>query len=338
MTFFPSHRSTPASQSPSRPAPPTSPEPETPSAPAEPERFPVAQPRYTLEEVVMPESAVGAVNAALARLAHHHTLYEDWDLGAIDPTGRRAVINLHGPPGTGKSMCAEGIAHRLGRPILTVSYAELESKYVGDTPKNIVAVFSAARTADAVLFFDEADSILGRRLTSVTQSADHGVNVSRAMMLTQLDGFDGVVVFATNLMRNYDEAFVRRILAHVELPLPDLPCRTRLATRFLRPRMPLAADVTVAWLADQSEGLSGGEMKQVVIAAASRAVARPAETRRVDRDDLAAELGNLRQARRAVRGEPTLAEPRVTETIEPCPAHLRSVVIPTEDQRPPTEV
>jgi SpoVK/Ycf46/Vps4 family AAA+-type ATPase len=240
------------------------------------------------------------LEALVAKIEHHRTLYETWGLGAVDPSGRRVAINLFGPPGTGKTMCAEGIAERLGRPIVTVSYAELESKYVGDTPKNIVAAFESARRRGAVLFFDEADSILGRRLTSVTQSADHGVNVSRSVMLLQLNDFEGVVVFATNLAKNYDGAFVRRILGHVEIPLPDAAGRERLAARFFPAPLPRDPEVTAPWLASITEGLSGGEMLQLVIGAATRAVQRTAPDRQVTRDDLTAETRALRAARTAV--------------------------------------
>jgi hypothetical protein len=143
-------------------------------------------------------------------------MYDDFGLGEIDPYGGRTAINLYGPPGTGKSFAADAIANELGMGIIRVSYAEIESKYVGETPKNIKAAFQKARETNALLFFDEADSVLGRRLTSVTQSTDHAVNVSRSVMLLELDRFSGVTVFATNLAVNYDPAFVRRILGHIE--------------------------------------------------------------------------------------------------------------------------
>jgi hypothetical protein len=183
------------------------------------------EPRRCLSDLVLPQSVLAALDVLKSRLRNHDLIYRQWDFQSVDPGGMSAAINFYGPPGTGKTMCAEALAHELGKPIIEVSYAEIESKYVGDTPKNIVAAFDCARRTDALLFFDEADSILGRRLTSVTQSADHGVNVSRAVMLKQLDAFAGVVVFATNLARNIDGAFVRRILQHVEVPLPDEACR-----------------------------------------------------------------------------------------------------------------
>src|SRR5699024_10413971 len=134
-------------------------------------------------------------------------------------------------------------AHALGQKMIDVNYAEIESKYVGDTSKNIVLAFETAKEENALLFFDEADSILGKRLTDVRQSADHSVNTSRSVMLKQLEAFEGVVVFASNMAKNYDGAFVRRILGHVEFELPDQPTRIRLWERYLLDTLPLADDV-----------------------------------------------------------------------------------------------
>lgn len=185
----------------------------------------------------------------------------------------------------------------MGKNIIRVNYAEIESKYVGDTPKNITAAFNKARSTDSVLFFDEADSILGRRLTSVTQSADHGVNVSRSVMLLQLDHFDGVVLFATNLASNYDAAFVRRIMAHVEFLLPDYQSRIKLWQMHLPEMLPLADDVRHESLADQSDGLSGGDIKNIVINAASVAVVRSGLDQKVCMSDLLSEISHSRTAK-----------------------------------------
>ena len=115
-------------------------------------------------------------------------------------TGSRAIIlNFYGKAGTGKSMAAEAVAKALGKKIYHINYSELESKYVGETPKNIRKAFECATRDDAMLIFDEADSFLGKRLTSVTQSADYGVNITRSVLLMELEKFAGVVVFTTNL-------------------------------------------------------------------------------------------------------------------------------------------
>ncbi|HCX70263.1 MAG TPA: ATP-binding protein, partial [Firmicutes bacterium] len=116
----------------------------------------------------------------------------------------------------------------------------LESKYVGETPKNIQKVFADAKQHDAVLVFDEADSFLGKRLTSVTQAADYGVNVTRSTMFMEIENYSGIVIFTTNLIRNYDAAFMRRILASVEFALPDQNGRQVIWGLLLPKDMPLS--------------------------------------------------------------------------------------------------
>src|SRR5579859_1043999 len=229
-------------------------------------------PRRHLSDLVLTPATERQLRTALAKIEYHDRLYHDWGLETIHPEGQGIAINLYGPPGTGKSFAAEAIADHLKRSIIRIDYAQIESRFVGDTPKNITAAFEAAKTSSAVLFFDEADSVLSRRATNITQAADYGVNVSRSTLLLQLDSFDGVVLFATNLAANYDSAFVRRILAHVYFPLPDEDALTRLWRYHLPARLPLQADVTPEVLAQHSAGLSGGDVLNVVILAAASAL------------------------------------------------------------------
>ncbi|MDJ0575882.1 MAG: ATP-binding protein [Xenococcaceae cyanobacterium MO_234.B1] len=260
------------------------------------EIFVPEDPKRCLKDLILPSSVRERLQAALNRIRFHDVLYHQWNLKSVDPHGARTAINLFGLPGTGKTFCAEAIADYLGKKIIKVNYAEIESKYVGETPKNITAAFKKAKETKSVLFFDEADSILGKRLTNVTQSADHGVNVSRSVMLLQLDNFDGEVIFASNLAKNYDGAFVRRILAHIEFELPDRECRVKLWNYLLAKEIPTAEDVNLEWLADESNGLSGGDILNVVIAAASRAVQRTGNSQKVLRSDLAEEIHWVRVA------------------------------------------
>ncbi len=232
--------------------------------------FVAREPVYCLENIILSEPVKTQLRTLKARLANHRLLYEDWGLAAVDPQGKHTAFNLYGPPGTGKTMCVEALAKEWRHRIIDVSYAEIESKYVGDTGKNIVAAFNAAREQNAVLFFDEADSILGHRMTSVTQAADHGVNVARAVMLKQLDAFDGIVAFATNLVRNFDTAFTRRIALHIEIPLPDHECRVQLWRKIIPDKVPFKNVVDWEALALNSEEFSGGDIKNAVINSLAR--------------------------------------------------------------------
>ncbi|MBX3064025.1 MAG: AAA family ATPase [Anaerolineae bacterium] len=255
-------------------------------------------PSRRLADLVLSAETERQLRTALAKIQYHDVLYKEWGLESIHPEGRGIAINLYGPPGTGKSFAAEAIADHLSKKILRVDYAQIESRFVGDTPKNIVAAFNTAREADAVLFFDEADSMLSRRATNITQAADYGVNVSRSTLLLQLDSFQGVVLFATNLAANYDPAFVRRILAHVHFPLPDEAALIRLWRYHLPAKMPLAADVTAESLASRSLGLSGGDVLNTVILAAAAAVERGSTT--VSLSDFEGAIDQVRRAKQEI--------------------------------------
>ena len=262
--------------------------------------FRAEHPRYGLDRVILPTHTKREIETVLAKVRHHQTLYEDWNLRSIDLTGGRTNINLYGPPGTGKTLCAEAIAHELDKLIIKVSYAEIESKYVGETPKNITAAFRTASKSDALIFFDEADSILGRRLSNVSQSADHGVNVSRSVMLLEMDSFSGVTVFASNFAENYDPAFTRRILAHVHIPLPDSPCREKLWLLHMPKEMPVDPRLDLERLVELSEGMSGADILNIVIQAASTAVRRTKPDKFVSLEDLEAAIRSVRDAKRVV--------------------------------------
>ncbi|HSA21416.1 MAG TPA: ATP-binding protein [Myxococcota bacterium] len=272
------------------------------------------EPRAGLDELVLAEATREQVERAIAVVRHRDLLMDGWGLGEMLPWGRGLALNLYGPPGTGKTHCAHAIARALGRKILEVDYAELESKYVGDTPKNIKAAFDRAQETGAILFFDEADSLLGQRLTAVTQSADHAVNVSRSELLKALERFEGVVVFATNLARNYDRAFVRRIHFHVELPLPDRAGLERLWAAKLPARLPREPGVTPAALAGLSEGLSGGELVSALRGAASRALLRTQGLGPVLVEDFATALAEVRKAKDEVGREPGAPAPAPART------------------------
>lgn len=246
--------------------------------------FPVERPRGSMSRLVLPEGVRAQVEQALALLEHQQTLFQSWGLKRIDPRGGRVAIGLHGPPGTGKTLLAEALARRLGMKILRVCYAELESKWIGETEQHIVEVFDTAAEEEAVLFFDEADAVLRRRGAGAAGESWHAQ--PRAVMLTEIERFDGVVIFATNRPEAYDPAFLRRIHTHIELPLPDLPCRRRLWRLMMPGRLPVMPDVDLEVLARASDGLSGADIRDAVLAAAAQAVLRRGRARRVSLADL----------------------------------------------------
>lgn len=263
--------------------------------------FEVEIPRRQIADLVVPNHTALQLRSLLTKVRYHHVLYDDFGLREIDPYGGRTAINLYGPPGTGKSFAADAIANELSMGIIRVSYAEIESKYVGETPKNIKAAFQKAREANALLFFDEADSVLGRRLTNITQSTDHAVNVSRSVMLLELDRFAGVTVFATNLAANYDQAFVRRILGHVEMPLPDADARQRLWRSHIPARLPIRlSDTDWDELVAETEGLAGGDILNSVVYAAALAIEREGPACIITHDDFSYAIAAGKRAKQVI--------------------------------------
>ena len=238
------------------------------------ENIVIREPRWGFDDIYIPPEILDEINRTLTIAKHRDKLFSEWKLGNGQATGRAIVFNFYGPSGTGKSITGEAIAAYLGKKIYAVNYSELESKYVGETPKNIVAAFHKAQSDDAVLIFDEADSFLGKRLTNVTQSADYGVNITRSVMLLELEKFDGVVIFTTNLISNYDEAFKRRILTSIRFDLPNEDTRRRIWEIYLNRGLPLAEGVTAEILARKYSGISGADIKDMLLHAAVSALYR----------------------------------------------------------------
>jgi SpoVK/Ycf46/Vps4 family AAA+-type ATPase len=232
-------------------------------------------PRRTFDDVVLPPETLDALNHALALVRKHDLIFRDWGLGERHSTGLGLAFHFAGPPGTGKTICAEALACALGRDLLVVRYAELESRWVGQTGKHVTSVFRAAERQDAVLFFDEADAIAGRRFTTATVGYEREANAVVNVLLQELDRFDGVVIFATNLAASIDPAFERRIRTHVLFNLPGVDERERIWRVQLHPRRtPLAEDVSFRALAEAFPR-SGGDIKNAVLKAAELASLEP---------------------------------------------------------------
>ena len=226
------------------------------------------EPRFALEQVALNEKVKEQIQTAIAAVRYKTKMTEEWGMSEYFSGNRAVILNFYGKAGTGKSMTAEAVAKALNKKVYHINYSELESKYVGETPKNIRRAFECATRDDAVLIFDEADSFLGKRLSSVTQSADYGVNITRSVLLMELEKFSGVVVFTTNLISNYDEAFKRRILLSVYFDMPDEKARLQIWKLHLSDKMPLADDVTAESLAGRYDKASGADIKDMVFYAA----------------------------------------------------------------------
>ncbi len=226
------------------------------------------EPRRSFDDVVLPERTLRSLNHALAIVRKHDLIFRQWGLAERHDTGMGLAFHFAGPPGTGKTICAEALAYSLDRRLLVVRYAELESRWVGQTAKHVAAVFRAAERQDAVLFFDEADAIAGRRFSSVQAAVEREANSVVNVLLHELETFPGVVIFATNLASNMDPAFERRIRTHILFEMPSAEERERIWQVQLHPRKtPLADDVDFRALAE-AYPRSGGDIKNAVLKAA----------------------------------------------------------------------
>jgi SpoVK/Ycf46/Vps4 family AAA+-type ATPase len=230
-------------------------------------------PRRTFDDVILPRATRRALDQALVHVTSHDLIFNRWGLGERHPTGLALAFNFAGPPGTGKTICAEAIANALGRKLLLVRYEEMESLWMGETPKNVAAVFRMATEENAVLLFDEADAIATRRSSSVEHAFLRESNTVVSVLLKELETFNGVVIFATNLAANFDPAFERRIRTHVLFEMPGPDEREQIWRVQVHPRLtPLAPDVDFRTLARKYEA-SGGDIRNAVLKAAMAAAA-----------------------------------------------------------------
>jgi SpoVK/Ycf46/Vps4 family AAA+-type ATPase len=268
-------------------------------------------PRRTFDDVILPPATRRALDTALMQVTQHDLIFNRWGLGERHPTGLALAFNFAGPPGTGKTICAEAIAHSLGRPLLLVRYAELESLWMGETPKNVAAIFRTARSERAVLLFDEADAIAARRSTSVDHGFQRESNTVVSVLLQELEWYNGVVIFATNLAANFDPAFERRIRTHVLFEMPAEAERAEIWRVQLHPaRTPLAADVDFRALARRYE-VSGGDIRNAVLKAALAAAAEqgPDSAKRIHQHHFVTGIEEVIAGKRVMRQSLFAGEP-----------------------------
>ncbi len=259
------------------------------------------EPRHCLDKLILHPEVKTDIQAALRALETRADLERVWNLSSIQPQQGRCILNFYGPPGTGKTRAALGIAHRLGRPLYQVDYSAVISKYLGDTAKHIKAAFQAARELNAILFFDEADSLLSKRV-STGESCSTSINQNRNCLMQELDRFDGVVVVTTNLFENYEPALLRRIQRHIKFRIPDASMRRELFALHLPNPDRVQADYAV--LAELSRGLSGGDILNVCVNAihAGSTDDNPANWR-VTQEMMEREIRKVRKAKAEHAGE-----------------------------------
>ena len=222
--------------------------------------------RYTWDDLVLPDDGLAQLREICARVAGRERVLTDWGFDRRLSQGKGINALFAGPAGTGKTMAAEIVANRLGLYLYKIDLASVVSKYIGETEKNLDRIFRAAENANAVLLFDEADALFGKR-SEVRDSHDRYANLEIAYLLQKMEQYEGVAILATNLRQNLDEAFVRRLAFIVHFPFPDEVSRRRIWDGIWPAETPLAADVDLDLLANQFK-LSGGNIKNIALGAA----------------------------------------------------------------------
>ena len=222
--------------------------------------------KHGWDDLVLPALTLHRLRDLAAAIQHRFMVYDEWGFGARVTAGSGIRALFAGGSGTGKTMAAGVIARELGLDLYRVDLSGVVSKYIGETEKNLDRIFNAARTANAVLFLDEAESLVGKR-SEVKDSHDRYSNIEVAYLLQKLEDHDGIVVLATNLKQHMDAAFHRRLQYMIDFPRPDSAERERIWRGMFPRRAPVSADVDFRFLAKEFD-LTGGEIRNVVLDAA----------------------------------------------------------------------
>ncbi len=229
--------------------------------------------KFGFEDIVMNESQRETISHAIEQMTYKKQVYENWDYTKKYPYGRGLTVLLFGAPGTGKSMMAQVIAHELNLELYRVDISKVVDKYVGETEKSLSMIFREAKKCNVVLFFDECDTIFAKR-SDDGGSNQASANNKTALLLQEMEAYDGVCVLATNYKHNIDPAFFRRMKYIVEFQFPDPDTREMLWTTTIPKSTPLAEDVDIRFLAEKFEFV-GGNIKNCILNAAFLAAADP---------------------------------------------------------------
>jgi AAA+ superfamily predicted ATPase len=225
----------------------------------------------TWERLVLPEPALASLRAMASQVRHRRRVGEAWGFDKHHNLGHGVKALFFGKPGTGKTLAAEIVAGELGMPLYRIDIPRIVSKWIGETEQNLARVFDEATQSHAVIFFDEADSLFGRR-TAIESATDRYANMEVNYLLQRIEEHDGVVILATNLKANMDEGFARRLHFAIEFPEPDDAARARIWRLSLPPGAPVHPDVDFAALGRRFD-IAGGAIKNVVLGAAYLAAA-----------------------------------------------------------------
>ncbi len=223
-------------------------------------------PLYTWDDIVLSKDTLRHLREICLHVRHRRRVFTDWNFDKRISMGKGTSALFSGPSGTGKTMAAEIIANDLGLDLYKIDLSTVVSKYIGETEKNLSRIFQEAESSNAILFFDEADAIFGKR-SEVKDAHDRYANIEINYLLQKMEEYEGIVIMATNFQKNIDEAFTRRLRFIVEIPLPDRNYRARIWRNIFPAETPCAEDIAFDFLAGKFE-ISGGNIKNIALNAA----------------------------------------------------------------------
>ena len=229
------------------------------------------EPRCSWADLVLPSDKLVLLREICDQIRHQHRVYGSWGFGARRSHGTGLSMLFSGPPGTGKTLAAEVLANEVGLNLYKIDLSSVVSKYIGETEKNLARIFAEAETSNSILFFDEADALFGKR-TEVSNAHDRYANIETSYLLQKMEEHDGVVILATNLRHNMDEAFTRRMRFIVEFPFPDAESRLRIWRTLFPSAAPVSEEVDFAYFAREF-AVAGGSIQNIVLNAAFLAAA-----------------------------------------------------------------
>jgi len=233
------------------------------------------EPTFTLDQVVLPPERKQQLEEIVDHVRLAPRVLDEWKFGDQLPYGRGVTALFHGSSGTGKTMAAMGIAHKLGIRLLRLDFSKVVSKYIGDTEKNIDRVFTDAQRSGAAILIDEADALLGKR-SEVKDAHDRYANIEVAYLLQRMEAYEGLAILTTNQRQNLDAAFLRRLRFVIEFPRPDVDAREQIWRQCLPGGSHELDDAAFRQLARKVD-LTGGHIRQITLRAAFIAAAAGAQ-------------------------------------------------------------
>ena len=229
-------------------------------------------PIYTMQDIVLPPDPMRQLMELCSQARCRHIVYGEWGFDHKFSLGKGLAALFSGPSGTGKTMAAEVIANELQLDLYRIDLSQVVSKYIGETEKNLDRIFTEAQTSNAILFFDEADALFGKR-SEVKDAHDRYANIEIGYLLQKMEEYEGITILATNLSANMDEAFVRRLQITVEFPFPDEEYREKIWRSIFPAELPLSKEIDFAFLANRFK-FTGGNIKNIAFTSAFYAAER----------------------------------------------------------------